>query len=170
MRAIQISSFGNPTDVVELIDIREPPEPDAGQALVAVEFAPINHNDLLLLEGTFHWTPSLPYVVGNEDVGRVLAVGPTVSNVKVGDRAVLPLYSNTWQERVLISARCLVALPPEADVQQLSMLRINPTAAALMLSEYIDLKPGDWVIQNPSNSGVGRAVIASPKMTPGRNS
>jgi NADPH:quinone reductase-like Zn-dependent oxidoreductase len=102
-------------------------------------------------------------VVGNEGVGRVLAVGPTVSAVKVGDRVVLPLYSNTWQERVLVSAHGLFPLPPEADVQQLSMLRINPTAAALMLSEYVDLRPGDWVIQNPSNSGVGRAVIAFGK-------
>jgi NADPH:quinone reductase-like Zn-dependent oxidoreductase len=87
MRAIQISSFGIPTDVLELIDIPEPPQPDAGQALIGVEFEPINHNDLLLIKGTFHWTPSLPYVVGNEGVGRVLAVGPTVSNVKVGDRS-----------------------------------------------------------------------------------
>jgi NADPH:quinone reductase-like Zn-dependent oxidoreductase len=163
MRAIQISSFGNPTDVLELIDVPEPPQPDAGQALAGVEFAPINHNDLLLIKGTFHWTPSLPYMVGNEGVGRVLAVGPSVSNVKVRDRVVRPLYSNTWQERVLVSARGLVALPPEADVQQLSMLRINPTAAGLMLSEYANLKTGDWVIQNASNSGVGRAVIAFGK-------
>ena len=40
MRAIQISSFGNPTDVLELIDIPEPPQPDAGQALIGVEFCP----------------------------------------------------------------------------------------------------------------------------------
>src|SRR5258708_12783940 len=43
------------------------------------------------------------------------------------------------------------------------MLRIIPTAAGLLLSEYVDLKPGDWVIQNASNSGVGRAVIAFGK-------
>jgi NADPH:quinone reductase-like Zn-dependent oxidoreductase len=163
MRAIQISSFGNPIDVLELIDIPAPPQPDAGQALIGVEFAPINHNDLLLIKGTFHWTPSLPYLVGNEGVGRVLTLGPGVSTVKVGDRVLLPLYSNTWRERVLVSARGLVALPPEADVQQLAMLRINPTAAALMLGEYVDLKPGDWVVQNASNSGVGRAVIAFGK-------
>jgi NADPH:quinone reductase-like Zn-dependent oxidoreductase len=163
MRAIRISSFGNPTDVLELIDIPEPSQPDVGLALIGVEFVPINHNDLLLIKGTFHWTPSLPTLVGNEGVGRVLALGPRVSNVKVGDRVLLPLYSGTWRERVLVSARGLVALPPEADVQQLAVLRINPTAAALMLSEYVDLKPGDWVIQNASNSGVGRAVIAFGK-------
>src|SRR5467141_2052456 len=159
---MQISSFGNPTDVVELIDIPEP-WPDVGLALIGVEFAPVNHNDMLLIKGTFHWTPSLPYLVGNEGVGRVLAVGPRVSTVKVGDRVLLPIYSGTWRERVLVSAHGLVALPPEADVQQLAMLRINPTAAGLLLSEYVDLKPGDWVIQNASNSGVGRAVIAFGK-------
>ena len=128
-----------------------------------MEYAPINHNDLLLIKGTFHYTPSLPTVVGNEGVGRIVAVGPGVSDVKIGDRVLLPLYSNTWRERVVVSARSLVPLPPEADVQQLAMLRINPPAAALMLSEYVDLKSGDWVIQNASNSGVGRAVIAFGK-------
>jgi hypothetical protein len=48
-------------------------------------------------------------------------------------------------------------------VKQLAMLRINPPAGALMLSEYVDLKPGDWVVQNAANSGVGRAVIAIGK-------
>ncbi len=40
------------------------------------------------------------------------------------------------------------------------MLSINPPTAAMLLSEYVDLKPGDWVIQNAGNSGVGRSVIA----------
>src|SRR5258707_12140269 len=127
---MQISSFGNPTDVVELIDIPEPPQPDAGQALISVEFAPINHNDMLLIKGTFHWTPSLPYLVGNEGVGRVLTLGPGVSTVKVGDRVLLPLYSNTWRQGVLVSALALVAPPPEAALQRLAILRRNPTAPA----------------------------------------
>src|SRR5258708_13184679 len=142
----------NPTDVVELIDIPEPPQPDASQALIGVEFAPINHNDLLLIKGTFHWTPSLPYLVGNEGVGRVLALGPGVSTVKVGDRVLLPIYSGTWRERVLVSARGLVALPPEADVQQVAMLRINPPAAPLLLSQYSHLKPAHSSPPNSSQS------------------
>src|SRR5260370_16385376 len=131
----------NPTDVVELIDIPEPPQPDAGQALISVEFAPINHNDMLLIKGTFHWTPSLPYLVGNEGVGRVLALGPGVSTVKVGDRVLLPIYSGTWRDRVLVSPQGLGALPPEADVQQLSMLPINPPAPRLLLLDIVDSNP-----------------------------
>ena len=163
MRAIQISAFGNPADVLELVDIPEPSPPATGEVLIGVEFAPINHNDLLLIRGTFHYQPALPTLVGNEGVGRIISVGPDVRNVKAGDRVLLPLYSHTWRERIVVPARGLNPLPVEADVQQLAMLRINPPAGALMLSEYVDLKPGDWVVQNAANSGVGRAVIAIGK-------
>jgi NADPH:quinone reductase-like Zn-dependent oxidoreductase len=43
------------------------------------------------------------------------------------------------------------------------MLTINPPTAGLLLSEFVDLAPGDWVVQNAANSGVGRAVIAFAK-------
>ena len=107
--------------------------------------------------------PALPTVIGNEGVGRVLAVGPGVENVKVGDRVLAPLSSFTWREQMVVSANGLFALPPDADPQQLSMLAINPPTAALLLSEYVNLKPGEWVVQNSANSGVGRWVIAFAK-------
>jgi NADPH:quinone reductase-like Zn-dependent oxidoreductase len=43
------------------------------------------------------------------------------------------------------------------------MLSINPPTAALLLGEFVDLEPGDWVIQNAGNSGVGRSVVAFAK-------
>ena len=64
---------------------------------------------------------------------------------------------------MVISANGLFALPPDANPQQLAMLAINPPTAALLLSEYVTLKPGEWVVQNAANSGVGRWVIAFAK-------
>jgi NADPH:quinone reductase-like Zn-dependent oxidoreductase len=46
---------------------------------------------------------------------------------------------------------------------QEAMLAINPPTAVLLLSEYVGLKPGEWVVQNAANSGVGRWVIAFAK-------
>jgi NADPH:quinone reductase-like Zn-dependent oxidoreductase len=43
------------------------------------------------------------------------------------------------------------------------MVRINPPTALLMLSDFVDLKPGDWVIQNVANSAVGRLLIVLAK-------
>jgi len=44
------------------------------------------------------------------------------------------------------------------------MITINPPTASLMLSEFVDLKQGDWVIQNAANSGVGSYLIALAKL------
>ena len=43
------------------------------------------------------------------------------------------------------------------------MLGINPPTAALLLSEFVDLKSGEWVVQNAANSAVGSWVIAFAK-------
>jgi NADPH:quinone reductase-like Zn-dependent oxidoreductase len=43
------------------------------------------------------------------------------------------------------------------------MLGINPATAWLLLTEFVTLQPGDWVIHNSANSGVGRALIGIAK-------
>ena len=160
MRAVQIRTFGEPGIVLELADLPEPPPPAAGEVLIGVEHAPINMNDLYLIQGGYPIRPSLPSVVGNEGMGRVLAMGRGVDHLKVGDRVLVPLYSFSWRERLVAPAAGLFALP-EADPRQLAMLGINPPTAALFLNESIDLRPGDWVAQNAANSGVGRSLMAN---------
>src|ERR1700736_3841148 len=164
MRAVQLTSFGDPVDVLQYVDIPEPDAPGPNQVLIGVEFSPINPNGLMVAQGIYAFRPPLPAVIGNEGVGRVLAIRPGVESVKVGDRVLAPPGSFTWRERIVVSAGGLSALPPDADPRQLAMLGINPPTAALLLSEYVDLKPGDWVVQNSANSGVGRWVIAFAKM------
>src|SRR5271156_1763776 len=163
MRAVQLTAFGNPVDDLEYVDIPEPDAPGPNQVLIGVEFSPINPNDLSVAQGIYAFRPPLPAVIGNEGVGRVLAVGPGVESVKIGDRVLAPPSSFTWRERMVVSAGGLFALPPDADPQQLAMLAINPPTAALLLSEYVNLKSGDWVVQNSANSSVGRWVIAFAK-------
>ena len=115
MRAVRLTAFGNPVDGLEYVDIPEPDASGLNQVLIGVEFSPINPNDLLVAQGIYAVRPSLPAVIGNEGVGRVLAVGPGVESVKVGDRVLAPLGSFTWRERMVIPAGGLSALPPDAD-------------------------------------------------------
>jgi NADPH:quinone reductase-like Zn-dependent oxidoreductase len=163
MRAIHLTAFGNPAQGLEFVQIQEPAAPGPGQALIGVEFSPIDLSDLLVVSGAYPFRPSLPSVIGNEGVGRILALGPGVDNVAVGDRVLTPLYGLSWAERIVVPAEGLFALPTNVDPQQLAMLTINPPTAGLLLSEFVDLAAGDWVVQNAANSGVGRAVIAFAK-------
>ena len=122
MRAVQLTAYGNPVEGLKLVDIPEPEAPGPTQVLIGVEFSPLNQSDLLLARGIYATHPALPSVIGNEGVGHVLAVGPGVANVKVGDRVLAPLSSFTWRERMVLSANGLFALPPDADPRQLAML------------------------------------------------
>jgi NADPH:quinone reductase-like Zn-dependent oxidoreductase len=145
---------------VKLVELPDPPVPKAGEVLVAIEYAPINTSVLLTIRGHYGVRPPLPTGVGNEGVGRILSVGKEVDHLQIGDRVLLPTTTPSWRERLVLPAKDLFTLPPKADPQQLSMLRINPPTASLLLSEYVALSPGDWVLQNAGNSGVGRWVIA----------
>ena len=53
MRAVQIRTFGEPGIVLELADLPEPPAPTADQVLIGVEHAPINMNDVYLIQGVY---------------------------------------------------------------------------------------------------------------------
>jgi NADPH:quinone reductase-like Zn-dependent oxidoreductase len=74
MRAVQLTAYGNPVDGLEYADIPEPDAPGPSQVLIGVEFSPINFSDLLVAQGIYPLRPTLPTVIGNEGVGRVLAV------------------------------------------------------------------------------------------------
>jgi len=164
MQALQIARFGTPAEVVHLVNLPEPEAPKAGEVLAAVEYAPINHSEMLKIEGHYPLLPaSFPAGVGNEGVARILALGSNVTDLAVGDRVLIPQTHYAWRERLVLPAAGLFALPAGADPRQLAMLSINPPTAALLLSEFVKLQPGDWVIQDAANSGVGRSVIAIAK-------
>src|SRR5258708_16670059 len=159
MHALQIAILGNPSEVVGLGEIGGADGGGVGEVVVGVEYAPIYTSVLLTISGRYGVRPPLPIGVGNEGVGRILSVGEKVDHLQIGDRVLIPTTAPSWRERLVLPAKDLFALPPEADPQQLSMLRINPPTASLLLSEYVALSPGDWVLQNAGNSGVGRWVI-----------
>ena len=60
---------------------------------------------------------------------------------------------------MVVEARQLVPLPDEADPLQLAMMSINPPTAALLLTEFVTLAPGEWVVQNAANSAVGLYLV-----------
>ena len=162
MKAVQLQAFGNPADVVKLVDLPDVGAPGPDEVVIATEASPINNTDFLIIAGRYGYLPPLPAILGVEGVGRVTAVGRNVRHLREGDRTLIPLMHPAWVERIKTSAPWLRPLP-NGDVQQLSMLGINPATAYLLLTEIVPLKRGDWVIQNGANSAVGRAVIAIAK-------
>lgn len=151
-----------PQDVIEAVPFELPPLAP-GQVRLEMLAAPINPSDVLTLTGQYGILPPLPAVGGNEGVAQVIEHGPGVSAPALGSVVLLPVGIGTWASHMNAEADKLMVLPEGVDPVQLSMISINPPTAALMLSEFVDLAPGDWIIQNAANSGVGAAVIAIAK-------
>src|SRR6202047_3830579 len=163
MKAIHLTAYGNPAQNLRMVEVSEPNAPSASEALVRMEYAPIDYSDLLLANGVYFLNPKLPSVIGGEGAGIVEAIGPGVTSVKVGDRVTIPFRTFTWSEKVLAPARGLFVVPPSVDAKTASMLNINPTTAVLLLDEFVKLKPKDWIVLNAANSQIARCLIAVAK-------
>lgn len=164
MKVLRMREFGKPTVAPELVET-EAPAPAAGQVVVALEAAPINPSDLLLIRGWYGHRPALPATLGTEGVGRIVSVGPGVDPARFGERVmILPtLQHGTWQDQVAIAEAAAIPVDPAADPLQVAMLGVNPMTADLLLRSFVDLPPGAWVGQTGGTSAVGRYVIPLAK-------
>jgi NADPH:quinone reductase-like Zn-dependent oxidoreductase len=161
-KSIVFREFGPPEKVLSLIE-DEAPEPRAGEILIHVEASPINPADLNIIEGKYPVRPELPAVPGMEAAGVIEAVGAEVTGLSVGERVLVPHGVGAWREYVTVPSTGVIAVPGNIPAQQAAMLRVNPPTAWRMLHDFVNLQPGDWVLQNAANSGVGRAVVVMAK-------
>ena len=162
MKQVQIDRYGTPWEVARCADVPDVGTPDADEVVFDVLAFPINPADMWFCRGSYRLKPPLPATPGAECVGRVAAVGSAVRHVRKGD-LVINLQRENWTQRRKVKGDDAIPLPPGIDLKQAAMVRINPPTAQLMLSDFVDLAPGDWVIQNVANSAVGRLLIVLAK-------
>jgi NADPH:quinone reductase-like Zn-dependent oxidoreductase len=163
MKALQLNSYGDPKNVITLVERPEfgPLAPD--EWVIDIEAAPVSPTDQYIIAGIYGELPPLPHDLGCEGIGRVSAVGSGVKHVKVGDRVIAPLLQNTtWSTRVKTKETWQRALP-EGNPSQMAQVGMNPVTALLILTEFKELKAGDWIISSAANSAVGRSVIPLAK-------
>jgi trans-2-enoyl-CoA reductase len=162
MKIAQFSTFGRAETVIDCVELAEPPAPQADEVALEVLAFPINPADLLTIEGQYASRPTLPACPGAECVARVRAVGAAVQDVRNGD-LVIPLDRENWVQRKVTKASRLIKVPAGVDPLQLAMLKVNPATAWMMMTKYVSLVPGDWLLQTAANSGVGHCVIQLAK-------
>ncbi|WP_425064581.1 zinc-dependent alcohol dehydrogenase family protein [Reyranella sp.] len=158
MKQVLIDRYGTPWDVARCADVPDvgPPAPD--EVVFDVLAFPINPADMWFCKGSYRLKPPLPATPGAECVGRVSAVGSAVKHVQPGD-LVINLQRENWTQKRRVKGDDAIPLPAGIDLRQAAMVRINPPTARLMLSDFVDLAAGEWVIQNVANSAVGRLLI-----------
>eukprot|EP01130_Rhizamoeba_saxonica_P019077 TRINITY_DN9788_c0_g1_i1.p1 TRINITY_DN9788_c0_g1~~TRINITY_DN9788_c0_g1_i1.p1 ORF type:complete len:366 (-),score=97.02 TRINITY_DN9788_c0_g1_i1:29-1126(-) len=143
----------------------EVPKLNPSQVLVEMKFAPVNAVDFTIINGTYpHQTP-LPGVGGSEGVGKVVAVGKSVKDIKVDD-VVISKNPNlgTWRNYAAVESSDVLSVPSEGvDMEYLASLASSPAVALRLLEDFQNLQEGDVIIQNGANSMVGSCIVQLAK-------
>ena len=157
MRAVIHSSYGEPAAVLRLQQLAAE-QPGPNEVIVRMEAAALHIADLRTITGADTFRFSLPRTPGFEGVGNVVRVGRDVRNLRIGERVFPALGSGTFRDEVRCQAlECLPA--PAGDAAQLALLTVNGPTAEVLVEDFADFRPGDWLIQNAANSSCGRYVI-----------
>lgn len=158
--ALVYSEHGDPAKVLKRTVEPQPTPVKDDEVVVRMLAAPINPADINMIQGVYPVRPKLPAVGGNEGVAQVVEVGRAVTHIKPGDW-VVPAVSGwgTWRTLAQSPANKVVKIPNNIPVVSAATLAVNPCTAYRMMVDFVSMSPGDCIIQNGANSGVGQAVI-----------
>jgi NADPH:quinone reductase-like Zn-dependent oxidoreductase len=155
MRSAIFETFGAPEQVLTSVE-RERPVAGPGQVLVRMVLSPVHNHDLMTIAGQYGFKPELPAVPGTEAVGVVEALGEGVTHLSVGQR-VAGGGEKTWAQYYVAEARRLVPVPDGVSDETACQLVSMPLSAKMIL-ETLELKAGDWIVQNTANGAVGKLL------------
>ncbi len=152
-KAIVVHQTGGP-EVLKYEEV-EVPAPGKGEALVRHRAIGLNFVEIYLRSGVYP-APSMPFTPGSEAAGVVEAIGPEVSEVRVGDRVAYvggPLGS--YSEARVIPARHLVKLPDKIDEATAAAAMLKGLTADYLVNATYQVKRGDTILLHAAAGGTG---------------
>jgi NADPH:quinone reductase len=150
--AVRVHKVGGP-EVLTFEDV-DVPAPGQGQVRVKQHAAGLNYIDTYFRSGLYP-APSMPFVIGNEGAGEVTAVGPGVSDIKVGDRvAYAPVLGGYAAERILPADRA-VKLPDQISYEQAAGMMLKGMTVQYLLRRTFKVEKGMTILIHAAAGGVG---------------
>ncbi|OSC39377.1 sulfolipid-1 biosynthesis phthioceranic/hydroxyphthioceranic acid synthase [Mycobacterium decipiens] len=159
---MQIRTVGD-LQTMELVAF-ERVSPGPGQIEVAVTASSINFADVLGVFGRYRSVGPLPGL-GSDFVGVVTAIGPDVTELKVGDRVGGLSANGCWATYVICAAHLAVKIPVGLTDAQAAAVTTASATAWYALQDLARIKAGDKVLIHSATGGVGQAAIAIARAT-----
>src|ERR671937_2956623 len=151
--AVRVHKTGGP-EVLTYEDIPSP-TPGPGQIKIKNHASGINFIDTYFRSGMYPSPVGMPFVAGNEGAGEVIAVGPGVTDVKVGDRvgyvSALGAYA---AERVLPADRA-VKLPDQVSYEQAAGMMLKGMTVQYLVQRTFKVQRGHTILVHAAAGGIG---------------
>jgi NADPH:quinone reductase len=167
MRAWLMESMAG-VDALRLGEVVDP-QPGPGQVLLRVRMAGLNPADAFLAEGMYPAHPPLPHILGRDGVGDVLAVGPGVNNVRVGETmGILRCDAGvgvwgTLAEKVVVPMESLTRIPSGWSLEEMAGAPLVFLTAWQALTQWNEPaappRAGSVLLVTGASGGVGAASV-----------
>ena len=137
------------------------PEPQAGEALVRVEYAGVNFIDVYKRTGLYK--VPLPATLGEEGAGVVERVGSGVTAARVGDRVAWASVIGAYADFAIVKAERLVPVPPDVETRIAAAVMLQGMTAHYLACSTYPLREGDRCIVHAAAGGVGLLLVQIAK-------
>ena len=135
------------------------PAPQAREVHIEVAWAGVNRADLMQRAGQYPPPPGVSEVLGLEVSGSVVALGPEVEKLQVGQQVCALLAGGGYAEKVCVDERQVLPVPDGLGLREAAALPEVYATAWLNLFIEGQLAEGEQVLLHAAASGVGTAAI-----------
>src|SRR6202790_2557117 len=166
MRAYVLEHYGG-SEGSRLMDVPAP-APEPRDILVKVRAAGLNPVDFKFRQGKLRaiLRPKLPFVLGNELAGEVIAVGSDVKRFRVGDRVfarVAKDRAGAFAEQACVDEDHAAHMPRDLDFMAAAAVPLAALTALQALRDELGVKPRQKVFISGGAGGVGTFAIQIAK-------
>src|SRR3984957_11335890 len=151
--AVRVHKVGGP-EVLTYEQV-EVPAPGQGQLRIKQYACGVNFIDTYFRMGMYPSPVGLPFVAGNEGAGEVVAVGPGVTDFKVGDRVGYVTGLGCYAAERLVPADRAVKIPASVSYEQAAAMMLKGMTAEYLVRRTFKVEKGQNVFIHAAAGGVG---------------
>ena len=157
MKAILSTAPGGPETLI--IGELESPEPGEGQVRIRVRACGVNYPDTLIIEDKYQFKPDRPFPPGGEVSGEIDALGPGVSEWRVGDKVIALTGHGGMAEQVVTEANRCVAKPDTMPYEEAAALIFTYGTSYHALKQRAETAAGETLLVLGAAGGVGLSAV-----------
>ena len=162
MNVVEIAAPGGPEQLKPAV--RPIPQPGEGEVLVRVEAAGVNRPDVMQRQGRYPPPPGASDLPGMEVAGEIVALGPNVSGLAVGDKITSLLPGGGYANYAVAAAPLCMPIPAGLGMVEAAAIPETFLTVWTNLFERGGCKAGDIVLIHGGTSGIGTTAIQLAKV------
>lgn len=134
------------------------------QLRIAVRAAAANFPDILMVQGKYQHRPELPFIIGGECAGEVVAVGEAVTGFAPGDKVVGGAFTGGFAQYRHLDQSQVRHIPKDTDFATAASFTTAYLTAYVSLVRRADLARGETLLVHGAAGGVGLAAVDMGRM------